>query len=82
MDQGPNIYVVLQFNSVIEPFLVWLRRQNLLISFSMHNDMIDTSKQLKITHAKSQGSQNHIGPWVPLGLNPALSLTSKYIDTH
>ena len=36
------IYVMLQFNSVIEALLFWVRLPNLFIILNMHNDMIDS----------------------------------------
>ena len=35
------IYAMLQFNSVIQSLLIWLRQPHLFIGFDMHNDMID-----------------------------------------
>ena len=35
------IYAMLQFNSVIQSLLIWLRQPHLFIGFDMHNAMID-----------------------------------------
>jgi hypothetical protein len=35
------IYAMLQFNSVIQSLLIWLRQPHLFIGFDMHNDIID-----------------------------------------
>ena len=35
------IYAMLQFNSVIQSLLIWLRQPYLFIGFDIHNDMIE-----------------------------------------
>jgi hypothetical protein len=45
------IYAMLQFNSVIQSLLNWLRQPHLFIGFDMLNDMIDSRH---INHLKSK----------------------------
>ena len=45
------IYAMLQFNSVIQSLLIWLRQPHLFIGFDMHNDMIDSRH---FNHLKSK----------------------------
>ena len=45
------IYAMLQFNSMIQSLLIWLRQPHLFIGFDMHNDMIDSRH---FNHLKSK----------------------------
>ena len=38
---GDPKYAMLQFNSVIQSLLFWLRQSNVFICFDKHNDMIE-----------------------------------------
>jgi hypothetical protein len=66
------IYAMLQFNSVIQSLLIWLRQPHLFIGFDMHNDMIDfrhfnhlKSKIVKVpnnlmTHGPTRSQSNPV----------------------
>jgi len=65
------IYAMLQFNSVTQSLLIWLRQPHFFVDFDMHNDMIDFRH---FNHLKSKIVKvpNNLMAHGPLGLNPAL----------
>jgi len=63
---------MLQFNSVIEPLLFWLRQPSLFISLNMHNDMIDPNSWK--LQSRNRRAPKRIGSGVPLSRNLAWRL--------